>query len=348
MGLVLALAVGLIAVYGITPWVGGLSDGMLKTLMLPMKDALISAMVMGLLIRFLVGVNPKLMPGIILAPALFIPIGVIFYGANTLNFVKFATVPTSYMLLELVIVLVYFGVIIWLGKMLNLRDAITYLVATGSGICGASAIAITSPVVEAEPDDVSCSLIPITLVAMIALWGIVPFIVGATNMATDTYAIYAGSTLQFTGFVKAAVDKSVYGPSIYALGTAVKGFRYIGLLIAIPLFASLIKGKAHVPWFIWAFLVAGLVCSYTPMGHNADGSTKYLYDALTHAGPEGKTNYLKPVYAILWSTAMAAIGLNADLRSIFSEKGGKAVLIAFIGFLSVTVVFLVGMNMITA
>jgi len=157
LGMSLAAIVGLLA-YGINVVSGS-----------PLAEPLLIALFLGIAIRSILGVRESLLAGCITAPRILIPVGVIFYAAANLNFVKFAKVAPGYIALEIIIILVYLGVIAYLGRLLGLNKPTIYLCATGSGICGASAIAITSPVVDAEPKDTSIALISVTVAALFGL-----------------------------------------------------------------------------------------------------------------------------------------------------------------------------------
>jgi uncharacterized integral membrane protein (TIGR00698 family) len=257
---------------------------------------------------------------------LFIPIGVIFYGAVNLNFVKFASVNPVFIFIVLIVFIVYLTSIFFLSSLFDIKEKTAYLIATGSAICGASAIAITSEAVDAEPEDVSNSLIPVFVTALLGLFIFLPFLAVVLKMSGLDYSIMAGTVLQFTGFVKAAVaDMPVAGGDIkdlMALALSIKAVRYVGLLFLIPLFASIVKGRFYIPWYLWAFLTAGLIFSFLP-------------DLAKALNP-----VFKPILTYLWSIAMAAIGLNANIKVLFSKDGAKAFLISFISFSVATSIFL--------
>jgi len=306
-------------------------------------DALVLAVVLGIGIRFLIRNNDSLIrlfyPGILIAPIIFIPAGLVFYGVKNLDFLEFIRVNPAYIGLEIIVVVVFFVSIIFLGKILKTRRQITYLTATGSGVCGASAIVITSSAVSAEPDDVSVSLISVFIAAVVGLFIIFPVVVHTLGMNNLVYALFSGMTLQFTGFVKLASDMTPEGLAMVIssqeagmIALSVKAVRYLGLLIAIPLFASMMKRRVYVPWFLWIFLVAGLAGSFIMTG----GSN--LSKTLAHI--------VKPVYTFLWATAMAAVGLNADLMVFLSRTGIRCLVMAFGGFFAAIIVFLVGILMI--
>ncbi len=290
-----------------------------------LADPLFIALLLGILTRAVFGQSEILRHGSNLALVLLIPAGTILYGAVNLNFVKFAALDIRVVFLMIVVVLAYFGVIVALGKWLKQREKTTYLLATGSAICGASAIAIMSPAVEAEPDDISVSLISVFIAGIFGLFILFPFLASLFGVTDKVYAVLSGTTLQFTGFVKAAVGE--LPKEISSLAISVKAARYMVLFLAIPLFSSIIRKKFFIPWFLWAFLAAGLVFSFFP-----EISTPLI-------------PIIKPVLDILWATAMAAIGLNADIKMLLSDNGLKALLMAFGGFFAAILVSLLGVSM---
>ena len=126
-------------------------------------DPLLVALILGMLIRFFVKFKESSISSFKLAPLILIPAGVIFYGAKNLDFIKFSTIDITNALLLFVIFIIYVTTIIFLSNLFGIREKIVYLTAAGSAICGASAIAITTPAINAESDDVSISLISVFL-----------------------------------------------------------------------------------------------------------------------------------------------------------------------------------------
>ncbi len=64
---------------------------------------------------------------------------------------------------------------IFLGKTLHIERKVRYLITTGTAICGGSAIAAVSPIIEAEPPQMSVALGTVFILNSIALL-IFPFI----------------------------------------------------------------------------------------------------------------------------------------------------------------------------
>jgi len=291
----------------------------------PVLDPLLVALAIGIIIRSFIKLNDKYISGFTLASSLFIPVGVILYGAVNLNFAKFGNVDTNSVFLLFIVCIVYVISTLVLSNLFGLTEKQGYLIATGSTICGASAIAITSGAIEAEPDDVSNSLIPVYISALIGLFVILPVLAAGLKMSDMDYGIFSGTVLQFTGFVKAAVSDMPAHVKTTAL--SVKAVRYVGLLFLIPLFSSFVKRRFHIPWFLWFFLGAGVAFSLMPE------LAKTLRPSF------------KLILTVLWSIAMGAIGLSADIKKLFTKTGMKALGASFISFLVAIAIYIVGIKM---
>ena len=293
-------------------------------------DPLLVAMVIGIIVRTAIQDSERFSPGFTLGPAIFIPIGIAFYAIKNLNFIKVAKVQTSILVLLMVVMAVYILVILILGRLLGQRKQITYLTATGSAICGASAIAITAPAVKANPDDVSISLLSVALAAFTGLFILLPFLAILFGVTDRAFGILSGSVLQFTGFVAASTKNIPYlmpemrVEDLVSLALSIKAVRYLGLLAMIPIFASMVRGKIHVPWVLWAFLGAGI------LGTGIYAADRVFYDKTL-------VPWIRPIYNISWSIAMAAIGLNADVKQLLSNNGAKALIMAFGGFFAAAI-----------
>ena len=301
----------------------------------PVIDPLVVALGAGVMIRTFCGHRTICNAGFAAAPLVFIPIGITFYAVKNLNFTTYSQVPPRSMLLAALVVFVYFATILLLGRLLGQRDRISYLTATGSAICGASAIAIASPAVDADSDDISVALVAVTTAALVALFTLLPFVATSLNMGDQTYGLLSGSVLQMTGFVKAAVtnlpflSRHLTDKELVSLALSVKAARYLGLLIAIPLFASLIQKRLYIPWTLWLFLGAGLLGTWLAVTHQTFYNTALI-------------PVVKPLYGISWSIAMTAIGLNADVRQLLSNNGTKALIMAFGGCAAAMTTFFLG------
>lgn len=287
----------------------------------PILDPLVMAMGSGIVLRAFCRFPENILNGFKITPLICLPPGIAIYGAVNLNFQIASFIKeVDFIVLLLVVCLVYILAALLLANLFNLKEKVGYLIASGSAICGASAIAITSRAIDAEPDDVSVSLTAVFLSALIGLFIILPLTAAYFKISGIDYGVFSGAVLQFTGFVKSAVIGLPL--EVQNMAFSIKALRYIGLLFIIPLFSSLIKGKLYTPWYLWVFLLSGILFSVIP-------------DLAVAANP-----ILKPTLNILWSIAMAGIGLNADIRKLGTLNGIKALSVSFLAFLIAVFTFI--------
>ena len=229
--------------------------------------------------------------------------------------------------------IVYIMLILYLGKKLSQQRKITYLTAAGSAICGASAIAIVAPAIDADSDDISISLLSVAMASFVGLYIIIPFLATSFDMDGELYALLSGSVLQFTGAVRASIadidylNSALTKDQLTSLAMSVKAFRYIGLLVVIPLFASYVRKRFHMPGALWIFFISGIIGTLISIVN------EQFYSSLL-------IPFVNPIYEISWSIAMAAVGLNVDMKGLLSNNGSKALIMAFAGFFLAIATFL--------
>ncbi len=270
-----------------------------------------------------------------LAVRFFIPVGIFFYGLSNLNFVTVTKLDIKNICLLIIVLSAYFLSVLITGKILRQKKSITYLTSSGSAICGASAITITSSAIKADSRDISVSILSVAMAGLFATFILVPFCGSFFNMYNDVYAVFAGSVLQFTGFVKSAaadvpfLRKQIQDDTMISLALAVKTTRYFALIISIPVFASLTKRKIVIPATIIIFLCAGFAGTLLSIYSGGYYNSHIL-------------EIVKNVYYILWSIAMASVGLDTDIREFLSDAGTKGIIMAFSGSISACGAFIAG------
>lgn len=292
----------------------------------PILDPLFIALAIGIILRSFLKFSDNHIAGFKITPMLLIPMGVILYGAVNLDFIKITAVEP---MIIFIIVFTFLGnaaLIFFLSDLFGIKPKTACLITAGSAICGASAIAITSDAVDAEPDDVSNSLTSVFASALFGLFLLLPFLSAVFKITGIDYSIMSGALLQFTGFVKesvANISSAGSGASdLMSLALSVKAVRFIGLLVLIPIFASFVKRKFYIPWYLLGFLAAGILFSFLP-------SLAKTFNPI-----------LDPILTYLWSIAMGAIGLNANLKILFSKEGVKTLIVCFVSFVITAGIFL--------
>ena len=279
-------------------------------------DPLVLAIFLGMVFRSVLAPTPvftKLIPGIILAPYLFVPFGIILYG-NQLRFDQLAKVHPITLAWMLVVMAISFALIFLLGmKVLKLPTPLALLLSVGSAVCGASAITVVSPVVEADPDEMGTALITNTLLVIACLFTLKAM---ASMVAPDTFARAAGALLQQTGFVHLAVDK---GP-LQDLAMAIKTTRVGLLIVIIPAISYILTKRIFIPWYMVLFVLMGI-----------------LFSTTTFAPAVSDT--IKLAYGLIFTTALASVGLNANIMSVLKRIGLPLVL-TYAAFVICTAVFM--------
>ena len=126
----------------------------------PLETAVI-AIVVGVLLR-----NLKLLPSVfdagIKAFEKPLIVGIILYG-STLNFSKLIGQGPKILVAIIVTMGVGFFAIYYLARAFKLPRRLSILLGVGTTICGGSAIAITSPLIQAREEETSYSITTIAL-----------------------------------------------------------------------------------------------------------------------------------------------------------------------------------------
>lgn len=151
-----------------------------------------------------------------------------------------------------------------LGKLLKIDKKISYLVSSGTAICGGSAIAAVSPVIKADEKQISVALGIVFILNSVALI-IFPPIGHALGLSQVDFGLWSAIAIHDTSSVVGAAAK--YGDQALEVATTVKLAR---ALWVIPVaFLSMVffktKGsKVKLPYFIGLFILAMLANSYIP------------------------------------------------------------------------------------
>src|SRR5260370_499944 len=227
-------------------------------------DRLVAAVVLGMLASVAMNAREKVYfkvpPGIILAQSIFMPIGIALYGKNLELKVMLNSRP--WLFLQVVgITALTFVFMFWLGKLFGFNERMRYLLGFGSAICGASAIAIASPILESEPNDTATGLVDNTIAAVISMYLLSAFVL--PHVLPRDFAAAAGTLLHQTGFVKMTLAHEA--KDILEFGVVVKSLRVVLLVLAIPAVSYLIRKRIYLPWYMSLFLGVAGSFSFAPL-----------------------------------------------------------------------------------
>jgi uncharacterized integral membrane protein (TIGR00698 family) len=150
-----------------------------------------------------------------------------------------------------------------LGATLGVRRTPAFLIATGTAICGGSAIAAVGPITQASDEEMSVSLGTVFLLNSIALL-VFPAIGSALRFSQTQFGLWAALAIHDTSSVVGAAAK--YGTTALAVATTVKLARALWIvpLALATAVARRAKAKIEWPWFIGLFCLAAVCNTYLP------------------------------------------------------------------------------------
>ena len=143
----------------------------------------------------------------------------------------------------------------FLANLFKVDRSLGILIASGTAICGATAMAAISPLIKAKPKDLFAALTIIFVFNAIAI-GIFPLIGAATGMNFESFGAWSSMAVHDTG--------SVIGTAIAFGGDAVETATILKLSRTIWLIPLIIilgifyqnKSKPKFPIFILLFIIA--------------------------------------------------------------------------------------------
>ncbi|MGB3151529.1 MAG: putative sulfate exporter family transporter [Maribacter sp.] len=165
--------------------------------------------------------------------------------------------------LSLVAIVLTFIIAITLAKILKAERVTTILVASGTAICGGSAIAAVSPSIKANSNQTSIALAIVFLLNAIALF-IFPYVGHYFDLSETQFGLWCAIAIHDTSSVVGA--SAVFGPEALNVATTTKLVRTLWIipLVLIISFGSNSKEKFTFPWFILGFLGAMAIATYIP------------------------------------------------------------------------------------
>jgi len=151
-----------------------------------------------------------------------------------------------------------------LTRVLKLDKKTGHLVASGTAICGGSAIAAVSPAIQANNEQTSHALATVFILNSVALF-IFPVIGHALGMSQYNFGLWSAIAIHDTSSVVGAA--SAYGDEALQIATTVKLARALWIVPVAFISAFIFKGdskKVSVPMFIIYYCIAIAVAHFLP------------------------------------------------------------------------------------
>ena len=199
------------------------------------------------------------------------------------------------------------GVLI--GYWLHINRKTSYLISSGTAICGGSAIAAVGPVVKADENEMAVSLGVIFVLNSIALF-IFPPLGHLFDMTQQQFGTWAAIAIHDTSSVVGAGE--IFGEEAMKTATLIKLTRALWI---IPLaFVTMFifrdkKSKISIPWFIFIFVLAMIVNTYVAL-------PGWFVDTMVWIAKRGMVVTLFCIGASLSMSSIKKVGIKPFLQAV--------------------------------
>ncbi len=156
----------------------------------------------------------------------------------------------------------------FIGKFLKVDLKTSYLISSGTAICGGSAISAVSPIIKADDKQLSVALGIVFILNSIGLF-IFPIIGGWFQMSQHQFGVWAAIAIHDTSSVVGAASK--FGQEALQVATTIKLERALWIIPLSVLTIFIFKGenkKITIPYFIIWFILAMIISTSLPQFKN--------------------------------------------------------------------------------
>lgn len=193
-----------------------------------------------------------------------------------------------------------------LARALSVETDAGRLVASGTAICGGSAIAAVAPVLRAKPEAISTAMACVFVLNAVALY-VFPVTGRLLDLTEHQFAVWAAIAIHDTSSVVGAA--SAYGPQALAEATVLKLARALWILPVVLVFAMVVARHQEgsrlagfkPPLFIGLFVLAAVARSMLP-------DAEPVFDFLKSAARQGLVLVLFLIGAGLSRELLARVG----------------------------------------
>ncbi|MBB4118071.1 putative integral membrane protein (TIGR00698 family) [Mesonia hippocampi] len=207
-----------------------------------------------------------------------------------------------------------------LGKLLKIDKAIAYLISTGTSICGGSAIAAVSSVINAKDKQISIALGVVFFLNALAIF-IFPALGNLLELSQHEFGIWSAIAIHDTSSVVGAA--MAYGEEALDTAITVKLARALWI-IPVSLISMFIyksdNGKIKIPWFIFLFILAILANSFLDL-------------------PSFITSYVPAISKQLLVLTLFLVGTGLSIKTIKST-GFMPILLGVLLWITISVISL--------
>lgn len=215
-----------------------------------------------------------------------------------------------------------------MGRWLGVAPELAELIAAGTSICGASAVVAMNTVTAGDDEDVTYAVACVTIFGSLSMF-LYPVLPALFHLGARAYGLWAGASIHEIAQVVAAAFQA--GPEAGQVATVAKLSR---VMMLAPLVIGLgwlrarsrrVAGRAAaaapIPWFVLGFValvILNSVVSIAPAIRSDVGQAT----------------------SFLLSMALAAMGLQANIRKLWS-RGGRPLMLGALSWLFIAAFSLV-------
>ncbi len=294
---------------------------------------MISAIFVGMLFANVVGTNASAASGISLSGKRLLRLAVALLGLQ-ISFAQLSDIGVLGLAFAAFGLGSTFLFTLCMGRLLGVDRQLVHLLAAGTSVCGASAVAAANAVTGADDEDVAYSVACITLFGTIAMF-LFPFVALVAEISDRAYGLWIGlSVHEVAQVVGAGFQGGTEAGEIAVMTKLARVMMLAPLIICLSCVLSrpdkYAGGKSRkvqlVPFFVVGFLALAAVNSFGIV-------------------PDAIRQPIVTVTPILLTAAMAALGLGTSVSKLRQHgltpmllAGMASLFIAGISYLMVTMV----------
>lgn len=295
---------------------------------------MIIAIALAMVIRNTVGLPARAGPGVVFAMRRVLRFAVILLGLQLTLADVLGLGGAGFLVVALSLVAT-FAFTVWLGARIGVDRSLAELIASGTSICGASAVVAANSVSRASQADVAYAIACVTVFGSIAMF-VYPLLPTVLGLDADGYGIWAGASIHEIAQVAAAGFQA--GPEAGEAATVAKLSRVMLLAPMVLGLGLMVRRRARknggseatggvpIPWFVAGFVAMVVLASVVDI-------------------PVPVREGANLVTTALLTLALAAMGLETDIASLRARGPRPFILGAaaslFIAMVSLLLIYLV-------
>jgi uncharacterized integral membrane protein (TIGR00698 family) len=302
--------------------VAGIGLGLAQLPVAGKLGPMVLAILIAIVYRQLWGYPARIAAGIQFSAKKILRFAIILYGFK-LNIDVIIHQGLGLMGRDIVTILIALAVTMLSARKLKADRSLSFMLAVGTGVCGAAAIAAVSPLIKAKEEDTAIG------VGIIALMGtiftvIYTLLLPVLPLSSSQYGIWSGISLHEIAHVAAAAAPA--GSDALAIALLAKLGRVLLLVPLCFIITYWLKRKNNketeetrvdFPWFLVGFIATAALGTYLPIPHAAMETLSSLGSFLLTAAMVGlglnvsfqvlKTRALKPLVAMFAASVVLSV-----------------------------------------